>query len=399
MAKRIHLAAGLDIGSTWTRLVLVSVEDGLVHYNSHASVLSQGWRRGQIADQSAVAVCIQQVIEEAQRRTGQLIGSAVAGIGGPSIRCQQGRGVYDFGPRRRVQQDDIVQALKFAAQCQLDQDRLLLQVLPQDFTLDGRPPVLHPLNVECERLEAHALLITASRQEHQTLLSSVQKANVQAEESIFEAMAAAYASILPEERAGGVALVDIGAQSCNIVFYDGDALLFAAGLPISGEHFTRDLCELKSLSFDEAERLKLAHGCALLGFSADNIIIELPPDGARAGREISRRDVIEILEARATQLFDIVEHCRRRYARDLALREGVVLCGGGAQLEGLVELAERVMNCPARLGLARGILDWPDELQSPLWTTAAGLAMYSARLQFRREISGTSGIFNWIWGK
>ncbi len=399
MAKQVQLAAGLDLGSNWTRLVVVSLENGLVRYETHAAEVSRGWRRGQIADQNAVAATVRQVFERCARSLRETPVSAVVGIGGPGVRCQQGRGVYDFGPRRRVQQDDIVQALKLASQTPLDPDRMLLQVLPQDFTLDGRPPIPHPLNVECERFEAHALLVTASRQEHQTVVSAVQQAGVQVEETVFEAMAAAYACILPEERSSGVALADIGAHSANIVFYDGDAMLFAAGLPISGDHFTRDLCTIHGVSYEEAERLKLAYGCVHTSPSGDNIIIELPAEGGRAGREISRRALIETLEARAGQLFEIVEACRQRYARDLQLGEGLVLCGGGAMLEGMVQEAERLLHCPARLGMTRGVLEWPEELCSPAWTTAAGLAMYSARLQSRREGSAAAGLFGLFRGK
>lgn len=399
MAKRAQYAAGLDLGSAWTRLVVVSLENGLVRYLTHAAEVSRGWHRGQIADQNAVAGCVRRVFEQCARKLREPVGSAVVGVGGPGVRCRQGRGVYDFGPRRRVQQDDIVQALKLAAQSPLEPDRMLLQVLPQDFTLDGRPPIPHPLNVECERFEAHALMITASRQEHQTVVSAVQQAGVQVEETVFEAMASAYACILPEERAGGVALLDIGAHSSNVVFYDGDSMLFAAGLPVSGDHFTRDISTVHGVSYEEAERLKLAYGCAHTAPSGDNIIIELPAEGGRTGREVSRRALVETLEARAGQVFEIVESCRQRHARDMHLGEGLVLCGGGALLEGMVQEAERLLRCPARLGLTRGVLEWPDELCSPAWTAAAGLAMYSARLQSRREGAGSTGLFGLFRGK
>ncbi len=399
MAKKYQLAVGLDIGSVWTRLVLVSVEEGRLQYRGHSAVLSRGWHRGQILDQSAVAETVRQVVREAEAKSGDQIGTAVVGVGGPAVRSQQGRGLYEFGHRRPVEHGDMVYAIDLAARARLDDDRFLLQVLPQDFTVDGRPPIPHPLNIDCLRLEAHALLITTSAQEHQALVSAVHQAHLRVQETAFEAMAAAYASILADERAGGVALVDIGAHSTNVAFYDGDSMLFAVGLPVSGDHFTRDIGELKALSFEEAERLKFAHGCALLGLTADNIIIEMPSEGGRPAREINRRDLIEILEARAGQLFDMVERCRVRFARDVALREGVVLCGGGSQMEGMVEMAEKVLGCPARLGFARGIAGWPEELMTPVWTTAAGLAMYSGRLQSRKEKSGGPSIFSLFTGK
>jgi cell division protein FtsA len=383
--KKSQLAVGLDLGSSFTRVCVLELEGAGLRYRAHASVPSRGWHKGQISDQSAVAESVRQVVRTAEAMAGEPIGAAVAGVGGPSVRSQQGRGLYEFGHRRPVERSDMEYAVELAARARLDDDRTLLQVLPQDFTVDGRAPLAHPLNVECMRLEAHSLLITSSAHEHQALLSAVHQAHLRVEETVFEGMAGAYAAVMAEERNGGVALVDIGAHSTQAVFYDGDSMLYAVGIPVGGDHFTRDLGELKALGFDEAERLKFTHGCALPGLGSDNIVIELPAESGRPVREISRRELVEILEARATQLFDLVERCRIRFARGIALREGLVLCGGGSMLEGMVELSERVMSCPSRLGFARGIEGWPEDLNNPLWTNAAGLSMYSARLQLRRD--------------
>ncbi len=384
MKRKGEIAVGLDIGSAWTRAFVLSVEGGVMRWAGHGVAASRGWHRGQISDQDGVAASIREAMDGARKSSGFDIDSAVVGVGGPTVRSQQGRGVYDFGHPRRISREDLAYAVKLAAMAPLEEDRALLQVLPQDFTVDGQSPTLHPLNVECLRLEAHTLLITIGAQEHQTLLSAVQQARIDVEETVFEAMAAAYACVLAEERAGGAALLDIGAHSSGIVYYDGDLALFAMGMPFSGEHFTRDISEVKALSIEESEEIKLKHGCALLGLTADNIVIELAPAPGRPGRELSRRDLIEILEARATQLFQYVERFRVDFARQLSLHEGIVLCGGAARMEGVVEVAERVLGCQARLGFIRGVDQIPEELATPEWTTAAGLAMYSAKLRQRR---------------
>jgi len=388
VAEKTQIAVGLDAGSAWTRLVVCQIVDGSIRYLTHAVVPSRGWRRGQIADQSALAESIRKAVRQAEENCGVQIHSAVVGVGGPGVRSVQGRGLYEFGHRREIEKSDLSYAVDLAARARLDEGRFLLQVLPQDFTVDGRQPVSHPLKVECMRLEAHALLITTSTVEHQMLVSAVHQAHLRVQETVFEAMAAAYACIMPEERAAGAALIDLGAHSSNVLFYDGDSMVYATGMPLSSDHFTRDLGELKSMSFEEAERLKIAHGCALVGLSADNIVIELPADEGRPAREISRRELVEILEARAVQLCELVEQRRKRFAPGLDLREGIVFTGGGALLEGMVEVAERELGCPARLGLPRGIAEWPDELKSPAWSTAAGLAMYSGRLQVRQKNGG-----------
>lgn len=385
MPRRSDFAAGLDVGSNWIRLVVVAVEDGFVHYRAHAAAPARGWRRSQIDNPNELASSIRAVFEECSRRLGEPLTSAVVGAGGPNVRSRQGRGIYDFGPRRQIQREDLEQAVKFAMQTPVEGDQIILQALPQDFTVDGGPPVPHPVGVECGRLEAHVLLVTMPRQEHELLVSVVQQAGVQVEDTVFAAMAAAYAAILPEERACGAALADIGARSTGVVYYDGDSMLYAIGLPVSGDHFTRDIVAVHGVPYEEAEQLKRSYGRVHTGPGGDNIIIELPAHSSRPGREISRRSLVETLEARADQLFSLIEQFRLQRARGLHLGEGLVLCGGGALMEGMVEEAERILRCPARLGVARGILEWPEELYSPAWTTAAGLAMYSARLQERRE--------------
>jgi len=385
LAKKSPLAVGLDAGSGRVRVVALGVEDERLYYRGHSSVVSKGWHRGQITDQTALAETVKQAVREAEGRAGEPISSAVVGVGGPRVRSQQGRGLYEFGHRRPIERGDMVYAVEMAARAKFEADRALLQVLPQDFTVDGQAPLAHPLNIEALRLEAHALLVTCSEQEHQALVSAVHQASLKVEETVFEAMAAAYASILAEERQGGAALIDIGAHSTNLSYYDGDSMLFAVGIPISGDHFTMDVGKVRALSYEESEWLKLNYGCALTGLSADNIVIGIPGEGGRTSREIARRELVTILEARAVQLFNYIEDFRVRYARDMTLTEGVVLCGGGSRLEGMVEVAEKVLNCPARLGLPRGISQWPDELLTPEWTVAAGLAMYAARLGQRRE--------------
>lgn len=102
-------------------------------------------------------------------------------------------------------------------------------------------------------------------------------------------------------------------------------------------------------------------------------------------REAPRKQLNEILEARAEQLFECVYAEILRVGMEQSLLEGVVLTGGGSMLSGMCDLAERMLNCQARNGLVTGLEDWPKELDNPVWTTAAGLAMYSGRLKMKRD--------------
>jgi cell division protein FtsA len=168
-------------------------------------------------------------------------------------------------------------------------------------------------------------------------------------------------------------------------------LVLAANVPVTSDHLTRDVAHMFKISYEDAECLKQQYGCAMLGLTSESSLIELPSTEARGPREARRAELIEILEARADQLFSYVRAEIQRAGMDRNLLDGVVLTGGGALLPGMWDMAERKLDCPACHGMAKGIGDWPDELNSASWVTAAGLAMYAAKLKLHRAPQRRTG--------
>jgi cell division protein FtsA len=246
-------------------------------------------------------------------------------------------------------------------------------------------------------LELNVHLVTCSAQEHKSLVSAVNKAHLIVEETVFEGLAACYAAVRPEDRREGIAVIDIGAQSSELVAYFGDAMYIAASVPICADHFTRDLAKGLCISFEDAELVKLEFGSAIASSCGDNVLVELPMLENREPRHASGKLVNEIIEWRARELFQMVRTELARVNIDRALIGGVFLTGAGARLPGLCDVAERELMCQARFGLAVGIQDWPDSMNDPEWSTAAGLAMYSATLKeqaaHQREMAGWIGKF------
>jgi cell division protein FtsA len=384
MPSRIQVAAGLDAGSSRTRCVLCALEGDRIRYLSHGLAASAGWSKGRVVDQVAVAESMRAAMTDAERGAGVSAESVTLGIGGRHIHGAQSRGMYEFGRPRELTAEDLSYAAELACDVLLERDRMLLHVLPQDFTLDGHSGYRKPHKGVCSRLEANVHIVTGSISEHQALVAAAHLAHLPVEESVFEPLAAAYACLLPEDRARGVAVVDLGMQSTGLVIYDGDALQIASSLPVSSDHFTRDIASVFKVTYEDAECLKQQYGCALLGLTSDSSLIEVPSPESRPSREKRRGELIEILEARAEELFLHVLAEVQRAGMDRNLFEGVVLTGGGSLLPGMCDMAERVLNCQAGNGLVKGIGDWPEELESPLWTTAAGLAMYAAKIKLHR---------------
>ncbi|MEN6533705.1 MAG: cell division protein FtsA [Bryobacteraceae bacterium] len=389
----VTYAVGLDAGSKHTRCLIGTVEDSCLRLLGFGEAESAGWTKGRIADPAALSAAVARAVVEAEKTAGVSAEAAVVGIGGTSVEGLNNRGLYEMGRPRQIEEVDLRYAVERACGVQLPADRMVLQLFPQDFAVDGRADYRNPKGTVGSRLESFVHVITASTQEHEALVGAVNQAHVAVEETVYEPVAAAYAAVRPEERTEGVALADIGAHSTDLVVYDGDALVHVAGLPISGDHFTRDVSFGFCVAYDEAERIKEECGCAILGLTGDNSIIEVPSPEGRAPREALRRELNLILEARAEELFLYIRRELARANMEQALTEGIVLSGGGARLTGMCDMAERVLNCQARNGLATGILDWPEELDTPAWTVAAGLMMYSARLKHRTESDRRGGGF------
>jgi cell division protein FtsA len=394
--KQPPIAVGLDLGSASTRCMILSIEGGRLRYLGHGEVASTGWHKSRVADQQALTASVQAAVRRAEFEAQVAVDGIVVGVGGTSVDGHNVRGLYEFGRPRAVTLEDMTYAVERSEHVRLEEDRMILQLFPQDFTLDGRSGKRYPRGSTCSRLEANVHIVTVSEHEHDSIVTAVQQASYAVEETVFEPIATAYAAVSAEDRNRGVAVIDIGLHSSEMVVYDGEALLAARTVAISADHFTRDVAVGLTVQYDDAERLKVEYGCAILGLTSDNSYIEVPSADGRASREAPRKQLNEILEARAEELFIHVGSELVTSGMEQKLLEGVVLAGGGAMLNGMCDMAERVLNCPARNALPAGIENLPAELETPMWTTAAGLAKYSARLKtsrgHRRKSPGLMGM-------
>ena len=397
MAAKHVLAAGMDAGAARTRCAILLLENACVRLIGHGEAPSHGWKKSRISDQNDVAESIRAALAQAETEAQVSIGSAVFGLGGAGIASSNARGGYEVGFPRQIDQNDINRVVERASRVQLQDDEMLLHLFPQDFAVDGRPGYRNPRGMIGSRLEVFVHLVTASAHEHSSLVGAANQAHLMVEETVFEPVAGAYAAIVPDGREEGIALIDIGAHSTDLAVYYGEVLIYSCSLPVCADHFTSDVAHGLLVSTEDAEWIKEQQGCAMLGLTGDNSLIEVPSASGRNPRETTRRELNTILEARAVELFEYVEKELERIGMEEVL-VAAVLTGGGARLSGMCDVADTVLSCQTRIGLPVGILDWPKDIETPVWNTAAGLAMYSARLKLRAELDRRKvGIFGGIF--
>src|SRR5215472_17308705 len=194
MQSKVIRACGLDVGSKKTRCVACVVEDERIVLKGYAQIDSQGWANGAIVDQGAVTDCVNWALREAERVSGLQLQEVVVGVGGPMVRGHNARGHLHLGRPREITQRDVNKVVSNALRVQLPEDRMVLQLCQQDFMVDDHPGHRDPRKMIGTELELNAHLITASIQEHDTLITAVHHSHMAVEETIFEAMAACHAA-------------------------------------------------------------------------------------------------------------------------------------------------------------------------------------------------------------
>ena len=388
MTTKPIIATGIDAGSNYTRVMIGVVEEGKLRFLGCGCAPAAGWAKSRIVDQQAVSKSIVTAVEQAEAMAGVHVETTVAGIGGFSVRGAANKGQVDLARPREIEQRDVNRAMDRAMRVRLEDDRMLLHVLPQAFVVDDNEDCEDPRRMMASRLIANAHLVTVSAHEHATLTGAVNLAHLALDETVYEPIAACYASVFPEDRVGGIAVVDIGAHSTELVCYFGESVQLAATIKICGDHFSRDIAFALHVPLEDGALVKEEFGSAVADGTAENSVVELPfrDEAGRESREVGRLLVNRILESRAQELFVMVREELMAAGLYPALTNGLVLTGGGALLPGICDIAERELQRPVRIGLAQGFRDFPVELKDPAWTTAAGLSMYAARLRTQVDL-------------
>jgi cell division protein FtsA len=196
---------------------------------------------------------------------------------------------------------------------------------------------------------------------------------------VLEPLASAEAVISPEEKELGILLIDLGGGTTDVALFRDGAVWYTGSLPLGGDHISNDIAVGLRTPTAEAEELKKRHGCALTALVREDEVIEVPSVGGRKARQLSRQILSEIIQPRVEEIFTLVARDVGRAGLDGVAAAGVVVTGGSAIMHGVPELAEQVFDVPVRRGAPAGLSGLADVVESPIHSTAVGLALYGAR--------------------
>ena len=388
MTKKERHIVALDIGSTKTCALIGELEEGGgVKFAALGAAESKGWRKGQIVNLDLAVSSIRRAVEEAETLVGVPVESAMIGVAGVHVRGVNSRGGITLGSRPRdVQRDDVRRAIEAARGVTLPDDREILHVLPQEFSLDAQDNIRDAIGMVGQRLEANVHIVTASGTATQNIVTAVNRAGVRVDDTVLEPFASAEACLTQDERELGACLLDIGGGTTELIAYTGGMVRHTAAIPVGGDHFTNDLAVGLRTPVPEAEKIKRGRASAFREESGEDIPIEIASVGDRPPRTVFARMLSEIVEPRAQELLMLIRDELRRGGMESQVPAGIIFTGGGSQLRGLSELAERVFKLPVRTAVPRGLGEMSEEVSRPEYSTAVGLVLYGART---RRFAGT----------
>lgn len=337
---------------------------------------SSGIRKGRIIDIGKVARALRDSFFAALEVAQVLPTVVYAGIAGDGVTSCNLEGELFLGRGgREITEKDTENAIE-STKTKVDlKSQKILHLLPQEFIVDEQKGIADPVGMVATQLRVRTHLVAAQENYLHNFVKSFQQAGIDVARVVFQPLASALAVLSPTEKEIGVALVDIGGGTTDVAVFYGGSMRFSKVIPVGGEHITHDLAVGLRTSLDEAERVKVNYGCAFSRHIPEDEVVEVRDHGGNALQTVRRRYACEIIEARIREIFKLLAQELRASGWGRFLQGGVVLTGGTALLDGIVEFASSFLKIPVRLGYpeSTGYTGMVQTVASPMFSTACGL--------------------------
>jgi cell division protein FtsA len=373
-----EIVVGLDLGTTKVSAVVGEVDADGITILGVGNVPCRGLRKGVVSNIEWTMRSVREAIEAAQTMAGVEIKTVYAGIAGSHIRSQVSDGVCAISGRE-VTRTDLDRVLEGARAIPVDADRMILHALPREYVVDAQDGIRDPVGMSGVRLQVRVNLVTAATSCVQNVIRCVERCGLSVADVVLEPLASADAVLSEDEKEIGVAVIDIGGGTTDLLLYADGGIAHTSVIPAGGNNITSDVAAGLRTPMAEAERLKRNYGCALGRMISDEEEIEVPGVGGHSPRRVARRLLSDIIEPRVEEIF---AEARRRIEETGLLEQvssGCVLTGGASLMEGMVECAEEILGMPVRLGFPVGVKGIVQLVQGPQYATGVGLLRYGAQ--------------------
>lgn len=377
--KNSAIIVGLDIGTTKIAVIVGRKnEHGKIEILGYGKVPSIGVKRGMVANIDNTVQSIKDAVAEAAAKSGVDIKFVNVGIAGLHIKSLQHRGnIIRENSEVEISQEDIDKLCNSMYNLNMSPGEEILDVIPQEFSIDGEHGIMTPKGMIGSSLEANFHIIIGQTAAAKNIYKCVRKAGLEVVELILEPIASSVAVLSEEEKEAGVVLVDIGGGTSDIAIFHSGIIRHTAVIPLGGEILTEDIKEGCSIIKKYAEELKIKFGSALARENREEEIVAIPGLRGRPPKEISLRNLASIIQARMEEIIEHIYFEIRNSGYEKKLIGGIVLTGGGANLKHLAQLTEFMTGMDTRIGYPNEHLasEIPPEMTSPMHATGIGLVI------------------------
>jgi cell division protein FtsA len=371
--------------------------DGTIDVIGIGTNSSRGLKKGVVVNLESTVHSIQRAVEEAELMAGCQINSVFVGIAGSHISSLNSNGVVGI-KESEVIPSDIERVIDAARAVVIPADQKILHIMPQEFIIDGQEGIKEPVGMAGIRLEAKVHIVTGAVSAAQNIIKCVRRCGLEVDDIILEQLASSSSVLTDDEKELGVCLVDIGGGTTDIAVFCDGFIRHTAVIPIAGDQVTNDIAVALRTPTQHADEIKLKYACALTQLVQEDEMIDVPSIGDRPTRKISRGNLAEIIEPRYEELMMLVQAELRRSGYEDIVAAGIVLTGGSAKVEGLVELAEEVFHMPVRLGYPQYVSGLSEVVRNPIYATGVGLLLFGQQNSLASG-SEMKGGFEAMWEK
>ena len=374
--KANNVIVGLDIGTTKVCVIVgQDTQEGKVKIIGIGQSPSKGLRKGIVINIDDAVMSIKRAVSQAERMSGHKITSVYTGIAGSHIRSYNSSGVVAI-KNSEVSESDIRRVMDAAKAIAIPPDREIIHIIPQEFIVDDQDGIKEPRGMSGTRFEAKVHIVTGAIANVQNIVKCCQKSGLKVDNIVLQPIASSRSTLMQEEKDLGVGLIDMGGGTSDVAIFVSDAIKHTSVISIGGDHITNDIAIGLRTPFQEAEKVKTKHGCAVSDMIDSDETIEIPVVGNRSSRVIPRETLAQIIEPRMEEVFSLINDNFEKIDVVSILTSGIVLTGGSASMEGSVELAESVFGLPVRMGKPIGIIGLKDAVDNPMYATGVGLVLY-----------------------
>lgn len=385
-----RIITALDLGSFETRALLVkSIEKEAPQVLGVGKVPSKGMKKGVVVDINEASQTVGSVIEMVQDTSGLKVGDLVVAVNGTHLSCVTTKGVVAVSRAdKEITQSDVDRAIKSAQATLAAPNREIISVLSRGFSIDSEEGIRNPLGMNGIRLEADTVVISASSPFLRNLSKAIGLAGRSSSEIVPGPLSYGEVLLSKKQKNLGVAVLDIGADTMSLIAYDDGEVSYMDVLPMGSGLITSDIAIGLRIDIDTAETIKVKYGTASAEQVRKTEVIELSALGLEENARVRRYEVAEIIEARMREMLVLVAKSLEKSGKKNFLPAGVVLVGGGAKLEGMVEVVKQQLKLPVRVGFPEQFGGLVDEVIDPGFAKVAGLALWKLNQQ---QTEGTEG--------